>query len=249
MTKPLLISSADQWFSHGKSFLAVRQGSYGSFETSWGKSYVLHQESSTSWGKYFATCLSVSLLAFEGSLLRHSEEFVWMSTWLNCTSVASQKQKDCLRTNIDSRIAEWGMLKLKVNAERNFTKAMANEKLGKFWASIAEFVGANSFSSLSIWGRKQGISQHLQHLLNFLSMRMLPVFFKPVQFHTGDIYEGFVLFNQLKLNHLSNQMEILCLTHFFLPQQRVNEAFSLYCDDEETGRSQVVFSKEHMEGM
>lgn len=41
---------------------------------------------------------------------------------------------------------------------------------------------------------KQGISQHLQHLLNFLSMRVLFVFFKPVQFHTGDIYEGFCPF-------------------------------------------------------
>lgn len=30
-------------------------------------------------------------------------------------------------------------------------------------------------------------------------------------------------------------------------QQRVNEAFSMYCDDEDTGKK-VVFTKEHMEG-
>ena len=31
-------------------------------------------------------------------------------------------------------------------------------------------------------------------------------------------------------------------------QQRVNEAFSMYCDDEDTGKK-VVFNKDHMEGM
>ena len=31
-------------------------------------------------------------------------------------------------------------------------------------------------------------------------------------------------------------------------QQRVNEAFSMYCDDEDTGKK-VVFDKEHVEGM
>ncbi|XP_067050265.1 uncharacterized protein [Acropora muricata] len=38
-----------------------------------------------------------------------------------------------------------------------------------------------------------------------------------------------------------------CIKRAPLREQRVNEAFSLYCDDEETGRSHVVFSKEHME--
>ena len=31
-------------------------------------------------------------------------------------------------------------------------------------------------------------------------------------------------------------------------QQRVNEAFSMYCDDEDTGKK-VAFNKDHMEGM
>ncbi|XP_068696773.1 uncharacterized protein [Montipora foliosa] len=39
----------------------------------------------------------------------------------------------------------------------------------------------------------------------------------------------------------------LCIKRAPLREQRVNEAFSLYCDDEETGKRQVVFSKEHME--
>lgn len=56
--------------------------------------------------------------------------------------------------------------------------------------------------------------------------------------------------------------QFVCLFHFDLCsnvhrtdmytsgifQQRVNEAFSMYCDDEDTGKK-VVFNKDHMEGM
>jgi len=40
--------------------------------------------------------------------------------------------------------------------------------------------------------------------------------------------------------------DVFTSSSFF--QQRVNEAFSMYCDDEETGKK-VVFNKDHMEGM
>lgn len=117
MTKLLWIFSADQWFSNGESFLKVRQGSYGSFEASWGKSYVLHQESSTSGGKHFATCLSVSLLASEG--LFASLQSVSLGKHLNCISVASRQQKHC-RVRKRLRSTHCGMKYVKVYVTRKF---------------------------------------------------------------------------------------------------------------------------------
>ena len=46
----------------------------------------------------------------------------------------------------------------------------------------------------------------------------------------------------------SNIPQIHVLTTSRIFQQRVNEAFSMYCDDEDTGKK-VVFNKDHMEGM
>ena len=116
MTKLLLIFSAGQWFSNGESFLKVRQGSYGSFEASWGKSYVLHQESSTSGGKHFATCLSVSLLASEG-LFASLKMCPCMH--LNCINVASRQQKHC-RVRKRLRFTHCGMKYVKVHVTRKF---------------------------------------------------------------------------------------------------------------------------------